>query len=121
MKLAFISSPYAPISVTDALYVARELSKIAVQEGYIPISPVLNFHGVLQENTPSDRESILVMCQEMLNRCDVVYVADTEVGISEGMRHEINFAESLHKPIIKRKVVLYRVETHTTHISATED
>lgn len=110
-KIAFICSPYAKLDTELAIDLATQLSKEALKDGCIPLCPILNFNGVMQETDYNERIDILGKCRELLMKCDCVYVADSSYGITDGMQDEINLAQKLGKEIHYRKVSEYIVKT----------
>ena len=110
MKLnnfAFISSPYAAIlrSKSDEdkaraliIQIARFGSKLALQDGFVPFSPVLAFEGIYTE---SQREVIMQKCFEAISNSSVFYCVQTEYfSKSLGMQAERKLALELNMPII---------------------
>jgi hypothetical protein len=62
----------------------------------MPITPIGNF-PYLDDNKPNEREQVLMMCINLLSKCDEVWCAGDYV--SEGMRAEIRAALRLGKPV----------------------
>ncbi|AHE95152.1 hypothetical protein [Campylobacter fetus] len=77
MRLVYVASPYASISVAKDENQRRQYAKkIAIREcqkvigaGYEPISPVLAFCDVFDE---SDRERVMNACFELLSSCSYI-------------------------------------------------
>lgn len=96
-RLAFICSPYRNLTREQALDTARKTAQVALERGLMPVSPILNFDGVLREDTEQQRKEVLTQCQRLLSRCDCVVVyADT---ISSGMKSEIDYATQHNMPV----------------------
>lgn len=104
---AFISSPYAAVlnNIKDSRYamsIINEYAKFgckrAIENGFIPFSPILTFNAILKE---SQRDTIMKYCFEAINHCQVLYVIKTAYFyFSQGQKDEIAYAKSLNLPII---------------------
>lgn len=96
-KIAYICSPYRANTIEGVnrhKAYARQLVKMAIDEGYTPICPHLYITEVLNDNNPHEREQGLRVGLELLKACDVIIVGATH-GISDGMLAEIKQAEWL--------------------------
>lgn len=101
MKLVYIASPYASISVAKDENQRRQYAKkIAIREcqkvidaGYEPISPVLAFCDVFDE---SNRERVMNACLELLSHCSYIHYAKNVYSKdSAGMKAEKRYAREL--------------------------
>ena len=77
-KLCYICSPYRGDIERNTEY-ARELTRIALDCGYTPITPHLYLTQVLNEGT------------ELLKHCEYIFIG-SRYGLSEGMLAEIQIA-----------------------------
>lgn len=88
MKKVFISSPYR-VHVNGNTEKARAYSRMAYEEGGIPIAPHLLFPQFLDEDNEQERSAGIAMGLELMLDCDEVWVFGTA---TEGMEQEIRFA-----------------------------
>lgn len=93
MKAAYICSPYSGDTKRNKEY-ARELTKLALNAGFAPITPHLYITECLDDNKPGERRIGLSAGLELLKRCNIVIVG-TRYGISDGMQAEIATATRL--------------------------
>lgn len=106
--IAFISSPYAAVlrHIQDKQYAnhfiksyARFGCKKALDNQFVPFSPVLTFEGIFDEN---QRDLIMQHCFEIISKSQVLYVVKTGYfHLSSGMQDEIAYAKSLNLPIME--------------------
>ena len=107
MEIAYICSPYKGNlrqRIRNRRY-AREITKQAINAGYIPITPHLYITQVLRDRKPIEIEKGLNIGLELLNLCDVVIVG-TRYGLTEGMKKEIAKAEVHDFPIKTAKEIV---------------
>lgn len=95
MKLIYICSPYR--AENDAILqrnidYAKELTRSALLQGGVPVTPHLYMTQCLDENIEEERRIGLAAGTEVLRRCDLVIVG-MKYGISEGMAAEIQCAK----------------------------
>jgi nucleoside 2-deoxyribosyltransferase len=90
MKLAYICSPYRGDIERNIEY-AKELTLLAIKQGYAPITPHLYLTQVLDDNNEEQRKAGMEIALELLKKCDVVVVG-TRYGVSQGMARELDFA-----------------------------
>ncbi len=76
---------------------ARQYSRWVVELGYIPITPHIYLTQFLDDTVDSERETGLRIGLELLRECSEVWVFGNP---SEGMKAEIDFAESIGIPVI---------------------
>ena len=109
-RLVYVASPFRAIACPDRdrLYYAK---RIALEEakklkghGYIPLSPVLLFDGIYNEQ--KERELALKAGLALLETCDYIYVSThRDSKNSEGIKAELEHAEKLG--IIELKLELF--------------
>lgn len=106
-KLAYVCSPYRGniIKRIRNVWYARKMTKQAIIEGYIPITPHLFLTQVLNDRKPIERAKGLALGKSILKACEVVLVGE-KYGISEGMKAEISMAEKYGKKIIRIQDVI---------------
>ncbi|MGT2809679.1 DUF7768 domain-containing protein [Streptococcus intermedius] len=95
MKTVFICSPYRG-NVVENEKKAIAYSKQAAKAGYVPLAPHLLLTRFLNDQNPDERIQALTMGQELLKRCDEIWVYGPT--ISQGMKYEIDTAKELGKP-----------------------
>lgn len=88
MKKVFISSPYRG-DVEHNTRMARAYSRMAYEEGCIPVAPHLLFPQFLNENDEVERAACIAMGLELMLDCDEMWAFGTA---TEGMEQEIRFA-----------------------------
>lgn len=89
-KLCYICSPYRGDIKRNTEY-ARELTRIALDCGYTPITPHLYLTQVLNEEDPEQREKGMAAGAELLKHCRYIIIG-SRYGLSEGMLAEIQIA-----------------------------
>ncbi|WP_065428355.1 DUF4406 domain-containing protein [Streptococcus constellatus] len=94
MKTVFICSPYRG-NVAENEKKAIAYSKQAAKAGYVPLAPHLLLTQFLNDKNPDERIQGLTMGQELLKRCDEIWVYGP--NISQGMKYEIETAKELGK------------------------
>ena len=95
MKTVFICSPYRG-NVVENEKKAIAYSKQANKAGYVPLAPHLLLTRFLNDQNPDERIQGLPLGQELLKRCDEIWVYGPT--ISQGMKYEIDTAKELGKP-----------------------
>ena len=95
MKTVFICSPDRG-NVLENEKKAIAYSKQANKAGYVPLAPHLLLTRFLNDQNPDERIQGLTMGQELLKRCDEIWVYGPT--ISQGMKYEIDTAKELGKP-----------------------
>ena len=68
--IAFVSSKYKG-DIEANRQKAIEYSRLAIEKGFIPITPHLYLPEVLDDNKPADRAKAQQMCLELVLLCDV--------------------------------------------------
>ena len=89
-KLCYICSPYRGDIERNTEY-ARELTRIALDCGYTPITPHLYLTQVLNEEDQEQREKGMAAGAELLKHCRYIFIG-SRYGLSEGMLAEIQIA-----------------------------
>ena len=89
-KLCYICSPYRGDIERNTEY-ARELTRIALDCGYTPITPHLYLTQVLNEEDQEQREKGMAAGTELLRNCRYIFIG-SRYGLSEGMLAEIQIA-----------------------------
>ena len=109
-KLVYLASPFRAIACSerDRLYYARrvalEEAKKLKSHGYIPLSPVLLFGEIYNEQ--KERERALLSGRLLLECCDYIYVSThRDAKNSEGIKAELAHAEKLG--IVEMKLELF--------------
>ena len=89
-KLCYICSPYRGDIERNTEY-ARKLTRIALDNGYTPITPHLYLTQVLNEEDPEQRKRGMAAGEELLRNCRYIFIG-SKYGLSEGMLAEIQIA-----------------------------
>lgn len=124
MKTIYVCSPYRG-DVRKHKEYARQLTTAALSCGFAPVTPHLYMTEVLNDNDQNDRAKGLSAALAVLKKCDALVIG-ADLGISEGMTAEINFARELAIPLLwartvkqtdgKRAFDLLKVEASFTQI-----
>lgn len=78
-------------------------AKKALDNQFVPFSPVLTFEGIFDEN---QRDLIMQHCFEIISKSQALYVVKTGYfHLSSGMQDEIAYAKSLNLPIMEFEFV----------------
>ena len=99
--LAYICSPYRGEIKRNKEY-ARELTKIAIENGFAPITTHLYLTEVLDEEKDDERRRGMAAGLRILERCRYIIVGE-KYGISEGMKREITLATMKGLTILKER------------------
>ena len=99
MKVVYICSPYrgSEEEIAENVKNARIWCNKALMHGCAPLAPHLYMPPLLADEIPSERETALAVCRELVSRCDCVWVCGPKV--TEGMQIEIEHARLMGKPI----------------------
>lgn len=92
MKLIYVCSPLRG-DMEGNVKRAKEYCKAVIQAGHIPIAPHVAYQGVLNDDIPAERETALKIGQELLTKCNEIWVFGH--FISEGMKGEVEAARRL--------------------------
>ena len=90
-KLVYICSPYRG-EVERNLQYARELTRVALENGYVPITPLLYITLAVNDEVPEEREKGMAAGKELLKHCKYILIGGRH-GLSEGMLEEIGIAQ----------------------------
>lgn len=91
--------PYTPAKYKKNLRKVTDYCRQVVEEGETPIAPHLFFSSFLDDHEPEERKAGMAAGIEMLEKCEEVWVFDSENGISEGMKTEIEHAGEIGIPV----------------------
>ena len=89
-KLVYICSPYQG-EVERNLQYARELTRIALDNDFVPITPHLYLTQVVNDEVPEEREKGMAAGKELLKHCEYILIG-SRYGLSAGMLEEIELA-----------------------------
>jgi hypothetical protein len=102
-RIVYIASPVravydAMMHLDDAhnktIELARKGCAVVKTAGHIPLSPVLVFDGVFDENL--ERDAVMEACFALLAKCDEIYVVQSTVTAnSKGIKAELALAKKL--------------------------
>jgi len=101
MKLIFVCSPFRGADQAEMvanIQRAVEACLYVVRQGHAPFAPHL-FYPRFLSDTGAEREEGIACGEAWLERCDEMWVIGSR--ISAGMRHEMDRAETLGKPVIQ--------------------
>jgi len=91
-KMVYIASPYAGDVEKNTAF-AINACRYCIKKGHTPIAPHLLYTQMLDDNEPAQRETGLILGNQILRRCDELWVCGDRV--SPGMAAEIAEAENL--------------------------
>lgn len=97
--LVYICSPYSGDIETN-VEAAKRYSRLAVDKGYIPLTPHLLFPQFLDDDIPEERELGLFFGNVLMDKCREMWVCGDRM--SSGMEAEI--ARARRKSMIIRAV-----------------
>ena len=89
-KLVYICSPYRG-EVERNLQYAKELTRIALENNFVPITPHLYLTQAVNDEVPEEREKGMAAGKELLKHCKYILIG-SRYGLSEGMLEEIELA-----------------------------
>ena len=87
--IIYIASAYSG-DIEGNVAKTKEYSRHVIQNGGIPLNPILNLHGVLDEKT--ERDTAISIDLSLWERCDELWVFGEPTA---GMRKEITEAGKL--------------------------
>jgi len=96
-KIVYICSPYRADTLDQThehIKYAKMLSRKYVYAGYAVITPHLYYTNFLEDDNRFDREVGLKSAKGLIRVCDFMVVGNS-LGISEGMKGEIEEAKRL--------------------------
>ena len=88
--MIYICSPYRGEVKRNKEY-ARELTRKAIDNGFVPVTVHLYLTEALDDNKPDERAKGMEAGQTILDNCKFILVGN-RYGISEGMASEISRA-----------------------------
>ncbi len=94
--LVYICSPYSG-DIQRNMEAARRFCRFAVDSGYIPIAPHLQFPQFMDDDNPAERDMALFMDFVLIGKCHEVWVFGDKV--SKGMAAEITYAKKRSRTI----------------------
>ena len=94
----FICSRYAG-DIEHNVRVAQALCRMAVDAGLAPFAPHLLYTQFLDDSNNAQRDLGISIGLRFMETCDVVWVYVGEV-VSDGIRRELEHAQSLGKPVV---------------------
>ncbi len=95
MKKVFISHPFASDPEGNREK-EKKICKYVLKQGHLPISP-LHLFKFIEEETPTLRENIMIVCKRLIDQCDEVWI----FGNSRGCKEEERYAMSINKKVVK--------------------
>lgn len=109
-NLLYVCSPFRGEVKRNKEY-ARELTRVALDNGFVPVTVHLYLTEVLNEEIPEEREKGMVAGKKLLGQCKYILIGE-KYGRSSGMIGEINLAEKLDLiPLYERDGKIYFAET----------
>lgn len=90
-KLVYICSPYRG-EIERNLQYAKELTRIALENDFVPITPHLYLTQAVNDEVPEEREKGMAAGKELLKRCKYILIG-SKYGFSAGMLEEIEIAQ----------------------------
>lgn len=97
-KRVFICSKYAG-DIEHNVRVAQALCRMALEAELAPFAPHLLYTQFVDDSDLAQRDLGISMGLRYMETCDVVWVYVGE-GVSDGMRREVEHAQSLYKPVV---------------------
>lgn len=94
-NLCYICSPYRGEVERNKKY-ARELTRLALDNGFCPVTVHLYLTEVTDDNIPEERRLGMDAGMEILKNCKYILIGGRH-GISEGMKAEIKTAIGMGK------------------------
>lgn len=91
--IIYIASAYSG-DIEGNVQKTREYSRYVIRSGGVPFNPILNLHGVLEEE--SDRDTAINLDLSLLKKCDELWAFGEPTA---GMKIEIAKAERIGMPI----------------------
>lgn len=104
--IIYLASPYSGDVERNAAY-ARECMRHALAQGEVPIAPHLLFTQALDDSDHIERDAGMRAGRELIAACERL-VAFVDLGISKGMKDEIEHARAIGVPVEMRKIRLDR-------------
>lgn len=86
-NLIYICSPYRGDVMRNKEY-ARYLTRVALVNGFAPVTVHLYLTEVTDDNNPAERRMGMTAGLEILRQCEYILIGD-RYGITSGMKEEI--------------------------------
>lgn len=96
-KLVYVCSPLRG-NIEKNIARAKDYCRSVIIAGYVPLAPHVALN-VLDDNKPAERQTALALGQELLQRCDELWVFGNVVSM--GMAAEIDLAQRINIPVKK--------------------
>lgn len=93
----YVCSPYS--GKEENYHRAQVYGSYVFSNGGIPVIPHTMYHGILDDTNPADRVNGLEAAQQLLKRCDRVWVFGKQGSESPGMKGEIVEANAIGIPV----------------------
>ena len=100
-NLIYVCSPYRGEVKRNKEY-ARELTRLAIQRGFSPVTVHLYMTEALDDNSEDERRAGMEAGQKLLTQCSFILLGE-RYGISEGMDAELKMASAWGKTVITEK------------------
>lgn len=97
-KLLYVCSPYRGEVKRNKQY-ARELTRLAIDKGFLPVTVHLYLTEATDDNNEADRAIGMRTGQEILDHCKYILIGG-KYGLSQGMKAEIRRALDTGKCIL---------------------
>ena len=95
MKRVFISHPFTGDPIENLKKVDKICKDINMDKGTLAVSPL---HMFSYMNDDSKRNPIMIMCYDLINICDEVWI----YGDSIGCNQERFYAEHINKKVVMK-------------------
>ena len=102
MRRVYIASPYRGDTDRNVAH-ARKAMAHSLVRGEAPIAPHLLYPQVLDDSKAGERIVGMVAARELIGGCSVLAVYD-DLGVSEGMKSEIEEAHRLGVTVELRRI-----------------
>ena len=101
-KLVYVCSPYRGETERNIGY-AQELTRLVLDNGFVPVTPHLYLTQVVCDEVPQERELGMAAGRELLKQCSYILIG-SRYGVSDGMLSEIELAiQTGKKELAKEK------------------
>lgn len=113
-NLVYVCSPYRGEVKRNKEY-ARYLTRVAINNGFVPVTVHLYLTEALDDNKPDEREKGMAAGKELLAQCKYILMGE-RYGRSSGMKGEIKAAMQLGLIVLtERDGKLYLSGTNTEY------
>ena len=111
--MCYVCSPYRGDIKRNKEY-ARELTRAAINNGFIPVTVHLYLTEVTDDQNPEERKRGMATGMAILENCKYILIGD-KYGVSEGMKAEMTLAA------LKGKIMLYEENGKTYLVDSKEE